>query len=104
MSSSQFTHCNKPGCLQWRSVAIAYGAQLLKALVRGERNQQVMAMLDMPRRLLQVALPVFRTQSTAPLKPALYYMLERLSSQHLHPRELRYVIALSCFDDRIDHH
>lgn len=65
-----------------------YAAEILKSLVRSERNQQLMCDAGLPGELLrcgQIALE----EETHPLHSPLQYMLERLAAQTIEPKDLR---------------
>ncbi|KAG8229679.1 hypothetical protein J437_LFUL010268 [Ladona fulva] len=68
-------------------------AEVLKSLVRTERNQQVMCEAGLPWELLCVG-HVALEDETHPLHSPLQYMLERLAAQTLEPRDLREFLRL----------
>ncbi|XP_046392591.1 WD repeat and FYVE domain-containing protein 3 isoform X2 [Ischnura elegans] len=68
-------------------------AEVLKSLVRSERNQQVMCEAGLPWELLCVGRTALEDE-THPLHPPLQYMLERLAAQTLEPRDLREFLRL----------
>nr|CAD7590088.1 unnamed protein product [Timema genevievae] len=70
-----------------------YTAEVLKSLVRSERNQQVMCEAGLPGRLLSCG-SVALEEETHPLHPPLQYMLERLATQCLEPKDLRDFLRL----------
>ncbi|XP_076326045.1 WD repeat and FYVE domain containing 3 bchs isoform X2 [Tachypleus tridentatus] len=65
-----------------------YVAEVLRSLVRTERNQQVMCDAGFPCELLTVCKLALENESH-PLHGAMQYMLERLAAQALEPRDLR---------------
>ena len=65
-------------------------AELLKNLLRKEHNQQVMCDAGFPHELLSHGNSALADESH-PVHPPLQYMFERLSSQSLTPRDLRFV-------------
>ncbi|XP_067008592.2 WD repeat and FYVE domain-containing protein 3 [Anabrus simplex] len=70
-----------------------YTSEVLKSLVRSERNQQVMCDAGLPGQLLACG-RVALEEETHPLHPPLQYMLERLTAQTLEPRDLRDFLRL----------
>ncbi|CAJ0587641.1 unnamed protein product, partial [Mesorhabditis spiculigera] len=78
---------------KWTVAAQYYCSLLLKALLKPERNQQLMSQVEMPRHLLAVAGRLFLCDDHL-LLPPFYYLLERLSYQSMHPRELRQFLRL----------
>lgn len=65
-----------------------YTAEVIKSLVRSERNQQIMCEAALPGQLLVVGeIPL--EDETHPLHPPLQYMLERLATQTLEAKDLR---------------
>ncbi|XP_063226772.1 WD repeat and FYVE domain-containing protein 3 isoform X2 [Bacillus rossius redtenbacheri] len=68
-------------------------AEVLKSLVRCERNQQVMCEAGLAGRVLAVCGAALE-EETHPLHPPLQYMLERLSAQSLEPCDLRDFLRL----------
>ena len=70
-----------------------YASEVLKSLVRSERNQQVMCEAGLPGQLLAIGQLALEDE-THPLHPPLQYMLERLAAQTLEPRDLRYIAIL----------
>ncbi|CAJ0936217.1 unnamed protein product, partial [Mesorhabditis belari] len=78
---------------KWTVAAQYYSSLLLKALLKPERNQQLMSQVEMPRHLLAVAGKLFLSDNHL-LLPPFYYLLERLSYQSMHPRELRQFLRL----------
>ncbi|KAI6229287.1 Beige/BEACH domain-containing protein [Aphelenchoides besseyi] len=78
---------------QWTAVAQFYVSLVLKALLRSERNQQVMCEYDMPRLVLEVGEDLFKIEKHTLLSP-FHYLFERLACQSLHPRELRRFLRL----------
>lgn len=81
---------------QWLQAELTlqlYLAEVLRSLVRSERNQQVMCEAGLPGELLtrcRVALE----DEQHPLHLPLQYMLERLAAQALEPRDLRAFLRL----------
>ncbi|XP_039275905.1 WD repeat and FYVE domain-containing protein 3 [Nilaparvata lugens] len=70
-----------------------YAAEVVKSLVRCERNQQLMCEVGLPGQLLAVG-EVPLEDETHPLHPPLQYMLERLATQSLEPKDLREFLRL----------
>ena len=70
-----------------------YASEILKSLVRSERNQQVMCEAGLPGQLLAIGRLALEDE-THPIHPPLQYMFERLAAQTLEPRDLRYVLHL----------
>ncbi|RZF45662.1 hypothetical protein LSTR_LSTR010613 [Laodelphax striatellus] len=70
-----------------------YAAEVVKSLVRSERNQQLMCEVGLPGQLLAVG-EVPLEDETHPLHPPLQYMLERLATQSLDPKDLREFLRL----------
>lgn len=70
-----------------------YTAEVIKSLVRSERNQQLMCEAGLPGQLLSVGeIPL--EDETHPLHPPLQYMLERLATQTLEAKDLREFLRL----------
>lgn len=65
-----------------------YVAEILKSLVRSERNQQVMCEAGLPRIIFKIASTLF-IREDHPLLPPFYYILERLAAHSMQPKELR---------------
>lgn len=65
-----------------------YVADIIKSLVRSERNQQVMCEAGMAGELLSVGRIALQDE-THPLHQPLQYIIERLAAQSLEPRDLR---------------
>lgn len=65
-----------------------YLAEVLRSLVRSERNQQVMCESGLPGELL-VHCHIALENENHTLHPPLQYILERLSAQSLEPKDLR---------------
>lgn len=65
-----------------------FAAEILKSLVRSERNQQVMCEAGLPGQLLQYGSVALEDETHALHQP-LQYMLERLAAQGLEPKDLR---------------
>lgn len=65
-----------------------YIAEVIKSLVRSERNQQVMCEAGMAGDLLTVGRLALQDE-THPLHQPLQYIIERLAAQALEPRDLR---------------
>lgn len=78
---------------KWLVGAQYYSTLLLKALLKPERNQQLMCQVDMPRHLLFVASKLFLCENHILLHP-FYYLLERLSYQSMQPSQLRHFLRL----------
>ncbi|XP_059488715.1 WD repeat and FYVE domain-containing protein 3 [Neocloeon triangulifer] len=68
-------------------------SEVLKSLVRSERNQQVMCEAGMPGELLRCC-AVALEEETHPLHPSVQYMLERLAAQTLEAKDLRSFLRL----------
>ena len=68
--------------LQWST------CEVIKSLLRSERNQQVMCEAGLPHELLTYAAASLSDEAH-PLHPPLQYMLERLAAQSLTPKDLR---------------
>ena len=62
--------------------------EVIKSLVRMERNQQVMCEAGLPHELLTHA-TVTLADEGHPLHPPLQYIFERLAAQSLTPKDLR---------------
>lgn len=65
-----------------------YIAEVIKSLVRSERNQQVMCEAGMAGELLTMG-KVALQDETHPLHQPLQYIIERLAAQSLEPTDLR---------------
>uniref|UniRef100_A0A1I7XKI0 Anaphase-promoting complex subunit 1 n=1 Tax=Heterorhabditis bacteriophora TaxID=37862 RepID=A0A1I7XKI0_HETBA len=78
---------------RWMVGAQYYCSLLLKALLKPERNQQLMCQVDMPRHLLTIASKLFLCENHILLQP-FYYILERLSYQAMQPNQLRRFLRL----------
>ncbi|XP_041362357.1 WD repeat and FYVE domain-containing protein 3-like isoform X2 [Gigantopelta aegis] len=70
-----------------------FAGDILKSLLRTERNQQIMCDGGFPHELLSHG-SVALVDESHPLHPALQYMFERLASQSLTPRDLRDFLRL----------
>ncbi|VDK43967.1 unnamed protein product, partial [Cylicostephanus goldi] len=79
--------------VKWLVSAQYYCGLLLKALLKPERNQQLMCQVDMPKHLLQIASKLFLCENHILLHP-FYYVLERLSYQSMQPCQLRHFLRL----------
>lgn len=79
---------------RWTAIAQLYMALVLKAMLRAERNQQIMCEHDMPKLVLSCGADLFKLDSRHPLLSPFHYLLERLACQSLHPRELRRFLRL----------
>ncbi|WKY08112.1 hypothetical protein Q1695_007533 [Nippostrongylus brasiliensis] len=79
--------------MKWLVGAQYYSGLLLKALLKPERNQQLMCQVDMPRHLLSIASKLFLCENHILLHP-FYYVLERLSYQSMQPCQLRHFLRL----------
>lgn len=71
-----------------------YLADVLKSVVRNERNQQIMCEAGLAGQLLKIAKMSLSEESNA-LHAPLQYILERLAAQALQPTELREFLRLS---------
>nr|XP_037269371.1 WD repeat and FYVE domain-containing protein 3-like isoform X4 [Rhipicephalus microplus] len=81
---------------QWLQIELTlqlYLAEVLRSLVRSERNQQVMCEAGLPGEMLQRCRPALEDEQH-PLHLPLQYMLERLAAQALEPRDLRSFLRL----------
>lgn len=84
-------HENEPvrgQCLQ------LYLAEVIKSLVRSERNQQIMCESGLAGHLLKIAKSVLSEEKNV-LHVPLQYILERLAAQALKPTELREFLRLA---------
>uniref|UniRef100_A0A915E805 WD repeat and FYVE domain-containing protein 3 n=1 Tax=Ditylenchus dipsaci TaxID=166011 RepID=A0A915E805_9BILA len=81
---------------EWHAVSQFYIALVLKALLRSERNQQIMCQHEMPSILLDVGSELFLNNSDRhhPLLSPFHYLFERLACQAMHPSELRKFLRL----------
>ncbi|XP_043249922.1 WD repeat and FYVE domain-containing protein 3 isoform X1 [Colletes gigas] len=70
-----------------------YVAEIIKSLVRSERNQQIMCEAGMAGELLLVGRIALQDE-THPLHQPLQYIIERLAAQSLEPRDLREFLRL----------
>ncbi|KAL1139731.1 hypothetical protein AAG570_006709 [Ranatra chinensis] len=70
-----------------------YCAEIVKSLVRSERNQQVMCEAGLPAQLMTVGQIALQEESH-PLHHPLQYMIERLATQALDPKDLREFLRL----------
>lgn len=70
-----------------------YLAEVIKSLVRSERNQQIMCEAGMAGHLLALCRRAL-SEERDPLHAALQYVLERLAAQALQPTELREFLRL----------
>ncbi|KAK0399841.1 hypothetical protein QR680_003241 [Steinernema hermaphroditum] len=77
----------------WACAAHFYTSLVLKAILRCERNQQIMCQVDMPRALLTIGAKLFKVNNHL-LLTTFYYMFERLSCQQMYPREFRHFLRL----------
>ncbi|XP_047001362.1 WD repeat and FYVE domain-containing protein 3 [Schistocerca americana] len=80
-------------CAQLSLTLQMYASEVLKSLVRSERNQQIMCEAGLPGQLLACGRAALE-EDTHPLHPPLQYMLERLAAQTLEPRDLREFLRL----------
>ncbi|KAL3982042.1 Beige/BEACH domain family protein [Acanthocheilonema viteae] len=78
---------------QWAAAAQYYCALLIKALLRPERNQQIMCQSNMAQSILKIGVNVFKSEKHLMLAP-FYYVLERLSSHAITPSDLRSFLRL----------
>ncbi|KRZ15735.1 WD repeat and FYVE domain-containing protein 3 [Trichinella zimbabwensis] len=67
--------------------------EIVKSILRTERNQQVMCCVGLPRLLFDTVSDVF-FEEEHPLLPPSYYILERLAAQGMTPNELRSFLRL----------
>uniref|UniRef100_A0A914ZRD5 WD repeat and FYVE domain-containing protein 3 n=1 Tax=Parascaris univalens TaxID=6257 RepID=A0A914ZRD5_PARUN len=81
------------GDVKWKAAAQLYTALIIKALLRPERNQQIMCQANMARSMLRVGKNVFKSEKHLLLAP-FYYVLERLSSHAITPTDLRQFLRL----------
>lgn len=70
-----------------------YAAEILKSLVRSERNQQLMCEAGLPGELLKVG-RIALEEETHSLHPPFQYILERLAAQTIEPKDLREFLRL----------
>lgn len=70
-----------------------YVAEVIKSLVRSERNQQIMCEAGMAGELLSMGRIALQDE-THPLHQPLQYIIERLAAQALEPRDLREFLRL----------
>ncbi|KAG1679752.1 WD repeat and FYVE domain-containing protein 3 [Nymphon striatum] len=70
-----------------------YTSEMLKSLVRSERNQQVMCEAGLPTELLTCCSLALEDENH-PLHPPIQYMFERLAAQTLQPKDLRCFLRL----------
>uniref|UniRef100_A0A1I7TDI9 WD repeat and FYVE domain-containing protein 3 n=1 Tax=Caenorhabditis tropicalis TaxID=1561998 RepID=A0A1I7TDI9_9PELO len=84
---------SSPNEMKWTVAAQYYVSLLLKAILKSERNQQIMCQVDMPNQLLRIAGKLFLSENHVLLHP-FYYLLERLSYQSLTPNQLRSFLRL----------
>ncbi|CAM1304230.1 WDFY3 (predicted) [Pycnogonum litorale] len=83
-----------PGIEHQMAVTLqCYTAEMLKSLVRSERNQQVMCEAGLPYELLTKC-HVALEDENHPLHSTVQYMFERLSAQALQPKDLRLFLRL----------
>lgn len=75
----------------WTASAQFYIALVLKALLRLERNQQIMCQHGMAKVLLDVGAELFKAEKH-PLLSSFYYLFERLACHSMYPRELRFYL------------
>lgn len=78
---------------RWTVAAQFYCSLLLKALLKPERNQQMMCQVEIPRHLMQIASKLFLCENHLLLQ-TFYYLLERLSYQAMQPNQLRHFLRL----------
>uniref|UniRef100_A0A1B0A860 WD repeat and FYVE domain-containing protein 3 n=1 Tax=Glossina pallidipes TaxID=7398 RepID=A0A1B0A860_GLOPL len=78
-----------------------YQSEIIKSLVRSERNQQIMCEYGLAGLLLKIARRAL-SEEISPLHVPMQYILERLAAQALQPTELREFLRLgeplSCTD------
>ncbi|ULT96044.1 hypothetical protein L3Y34_004591 [Caenorhabditis briggsae] len=92
-SSPSSTSSPSPEATKWTVAAQYYVSLLLKAILKSERNQQIMCQVDMPKHLLRIAGKLFLIENHVLLQ-SFYYLLERLSYQSLTPNQLRSFLRL----------
>lgn len=83
-------------CVHDEPAALAlqlYVAEVIKSLVRTERNQQIMCECGLVGHLLDVSSAALRDEAH-PLHTPMQYMLERLAAQALEPIDLRRFLCL----------
>lgn len=68
-------------------------AEIIKSLVRSERNQQVMCDKNFANYLLTIGSEPLQNENH-PLHNSLQYMLERLAAQAIEPKDLRQFLRL----------
>lgn len=79
---------SEPSTPQMALALQLYVAEIIKSLVRSERNQQIMCDAGMAGELLSVGRIALQDE-THPLHQPLQYIIERLAAQSLEPRDLR---------------
>lgn len=75
---------------------LIFVSEVLKSLVRHERNQQLMCEAGMVHELLIICEAALVDESH-PLNSYVQYILERLAAQSLRPRELRWAVSTTLF-------
>ena len=70
-----------------------FAAEILKSLLRSERNQQLMCESGLPGDLLKCC-RIALEEEAHPLHSPLQYILERLAAQNIEPKDLRYSTIL----------
>lgn len=71
-----------------------YIGEILKSLVRSERNQQVMCEAGLAKDIFQIGSSLFLMENPHPLLMPFYYIVERLAVQSMRPKELRNFLRL----------
>ncbi|XP_014261988.1 WD repeat and FYVE domain-containing protein 3 isoform X2 [Cimex lectularius] len=70
-----------------------YCVEIVKSLVRSERNQQIMCEAGLPAELLSIGSVPLQDENH-PLHQPLQYMIERLATQAVEPKDLREFLRL----------
>lgn len=78
----------------WTASAQFYMSLVLKAILRTERNQQIMCQHNMPKILLEIGSDLFKIERKHPLLSPFYYLFERLACQFMNPYELRLILLI----------
>ncbi|XP_012287062.1 WD repeat and FYVE domain-containing protein 3 isoform X1 [Orussus abietinus] len=84
---------HEPSNPQFALALQLYIAEVIKSLVRSERNQQVMCDAGMAGELLMMGRIALQDE-THPLHQPLQYIIERLAAQSLEPKDLREFLRL----------
>ena len=87
------THLTDAVLALWLQLSLElqyYACELVKSLLRTERNQQVMCEAGLPSDVLTYCAATLANERHA-LHSPLQYVFERLAAQSLTPRDLRFV-------------